>query len=91
MHKLHRNDVSPGNIMPEASRVVRLKAALASGNRRIDPNMVDPETAAILSNLIAIHATGSAACSSKATNGNTAELITAPEELLLKASVRCWS
>ncbi len=46
MHKLHRNDVSPGEYYAEASRVVRLKAALASGNRRIDPNMVDVETAA---------------------------------------------
>jgi len=46
MHKLHRNDVSPREYYAEASRVVRLKAALASGNRRIDPNMVDLETAA---------------------------------------------
>ena len=46
MHKLHRNDVSPREYYAEASRVVRLKAALASGNRRIDPNMVDVETAA---------------------------------------------
>ena len=46
MHKLHRNDVSPREYYSEASRVVRLKAALASGNRRIDPNMVDVETAA---------------------------------------------
>jgi len=46
MHKLHRNDVSPGEYYAEASRVVRLKAAMASGNRRIDPNMVDVETAA---------------------------------------------
>ena len=46
MHKLHRDDVSPGEYYAEASRVVRLKAALASGNRRIDPNMVDVETAA---------------------------------------------
>ena len=30
----------------EASRVIRVKAALASGNRRIDPNVVDAETAA---------------------------------------------
>jgi BatD DUF11 like domain len=46
MHKLHRNDVSAREYYAEASRVVRLKAALASGNRRIDPNMVDVETAA---------------------------------------------
>jgi BatD DUF11 like domain len=46
MHKLHRNDVSPREYYAEASRVVRVKAALASGNRRIDPNMVDLETAA---------------------------------------------
>jgi hypothetical protein len=46
MHKLHRNDVSPREYYAEASRIVRLKAALASGNRRIDPNMVDVETAA---------------------------------------------
>jgi hypothetical protein len=46
MHKLHRNDVPPREYYAEASRVVRVKAALASGNRRIDPNMVDVETAA---------------------------------------------
>jgi oxygen tolerance protein BatD len=46
MHKLHRNDVSPREYYAEASRVVRVKAALASGNRHIDPNMVDVETAA---------------------------------------------
>ena len=46
MHKLHRNDVSPREYYAEASRVVRVKAALASGNRRIDPNLVDLETAA---------------------------------------------
>jgi hypothetical protein len=46
MHKLHRNDISPRQYYAEASRVVRVKAALASGNRRIDPNMVDVETAA---------------------------------------------
>lgn len=45
MHKLHRNDVSPREYYAKASRVVRVKAALASGNRRIDPNMVDVETA----------------------------------------------
>jgi len=46
MHKLHRNDVSPREYYAEASRVVRVKTALASSNRRIDPNMVDVETAA---------------------------------------------
>src|SRR6266516_967048 len=46
MHKLRRNDASPREYYAEASRVVRLKAALASGNRRIDPNIVDVETAA---------------------------------------------
>jgi hypothetical protein len=46
MHKLHRNDVSPREYYAEASRVVRVKAALASGSRRIDPNMVDVDTAA---------------------------------------------
>ncbi len=46
MHKLHRNDVSPREYYAEASRVVRVKAALASGGRRIDPNMVDVDTAA---------------------------------------------
>jgi BatD DUF11 like domain len=46
MHKLRRNDVSPREYYAEASRVVRVKAALASGSRRIDPNMVDAETAA---------------------------------------------
>jgi hypothetical protein len=46
MHKLHRNDVSPREYYAEASRMVRVKAALASGNRRMDPNVVDAETAA---------------------------------------------
>jgi BatD DUF11 like domain len=46
MHKLRRNDVSPREYYAEASRVVRVKAALASGNRGIDPNMVDVDTAA---------------------------------------------
>ncbi len=46
MHKLHRNDVSPREYYAEASRIIRVKAALASGNRHIDPNMVDVETAA---------------------------------------------
>ncbi len=46
MHKLRRDDVSPREYYAEASRVVRLKAALASGTRGIDPNVVDVETAA---------------------------------------------
>ena len=46
MHKLHREDASPREYYAEASRVVRLKAALASRNRSIDPNVVDAETAA---------------------------------------------
>jgi BatD DUF11 like domain len=46
MHKLHRNDASPREYYAEASRVVRVKAALASGSRQIDPNTVDLDTAA---------------------------------------------
>jgi hypothetical protein len=46
MHRLRRDDTSPREYYAEASRVVRLKAALASGNRGIDPNVVDAETAA---------------------------------------------
>jgi hypothetical protein len=46
MHKLRRDDASPREYYAEASRVVRLKAALAAGNRGIDPNAVDAETAA---------------------------------------------
>ena len=46
MRKLHRGDASPREYFAEASRVVRVKAALASGSRRIDPNMVDVDTAA---------------------------------------------
>jgi hypothetical protein len=46
MRKLHRADASPREYYAEASRVVRVKAALASGSRRIDPNTVDAETAA---------------------------------------------
>src|SRR5215813_11526593 len=45
MHKLRRDDASPREYYAEASRVVRLKAALASRNR-VDPNAVDAETAA---------------------------------------------
>ena len=46
MHKLRRDDASPREYYAEASRVVRLKAALASSSRGIDPNSVDAETAA---------------------------------------------
>jgi oxygen tolerance protein BatD len=46
MHKLRRDDASPREYYAEASRVVQLKAALASRNRGIDPNAVDAETAA---------------------------------------------
>ena len=46
MRKLHRNDASPREYYAEASRVVRVKAALASGSRHIDPNAVDVDTAA---------------------------------------------
>ena len=51
MHKLRRDDTSPREYYAEASRVVRLKAALASGDRGIDPNVVDAETAANTFNL----------------------------------------
>jgi len=46
MRKLHRGDASPREYYAEASRVVRVKAALASGSRQIDPNTVDVDTAA---------------------------------------------
>jgi hypothetical protein len=46
MHKLRRHDASPQQYYAEASRVVQLKAALASRNRDVDPNVVDAETAA---------------------------------------------
>src|SRR5215472_8074873 len=46
MHKLRRDEASPQEYYAEASRVVRLKAALASRNRVVDPNAVDAETAA---------------------------------------------
>src|SRR5881398_3553756 len=46
MHNLRRDDASPREYYAEASRVVRLKAALASRNRAVDPNAVDAETAA---------------------------------------------
>ncbi len=46
MHKLRRDDAPPREYYAEASRVVQLKAALASGDRGINPNVVDAETAA---------------------------------------------
>jgi hypothetical protein len=46
MHKLRRDEAAPREYYAEASRVVRLKAALASRNRAVDPNAVDAETAA---------------------------------------------
>jgi hypothetical protein len=46
MHKLRRNDASPREYYTEASRIVRVKAALASSTGGVDPNMVDAETAA---------------------------------------------
>jgi hypothetical protein len=46
MHKLRRNAASPREYYAEASRVVRVKTALASGSGGIDPNVVDAETAA---------------------------------------------
>jgi hypothetical protein len=46
MHKLRRDDASPREYYAEASRVVRLKAALAARERNIDPNAVDAEGAA---------------------------------------------
>jgi BatD DUF11 like domain len=46
MRKLHRGDASPREYYAEASRVVRVKTALASRSRQIDPNMVDVDTAA---------------------------------------------
>jgi hypothetical protein len=46
MHKLRRDEASSREYYAEASRVVRLKAALASRNRSVDPNAVDAETAA---------------------------------------------
>src|SRR6266581_3259382 len=46
MHNLRRKDASPREYYAEASRVVRVKTALASASRGIDPNIVDAETAA---------------------------------------------
>jgi hypothetical protein len=46
MHKLRRNAASPREYYAEASRVVRVKTALASGGGGVDPNVVDAQTAA---------------------------------------------
>jgi len=46
IHNLRRKDASPREYYAEASRVVRVKTALASAGRGIDPNIVDAETAA---------------------------------------------
>src|SRR5207247_8846121 len=46
MRKLHRAAASPREYYAEARRGVRVEAALASGNRQVDPNTVDAETAA---------------------------------------------
>jgi hypothetical protein len=46
MHNLRRKDATPREYYAEASRVVRVKTALASAGHRIDPNIVDVETAA---------------------------------------------
>jgi hypothetical protein len=46
MHKLRREDASPQEYYAEASRVIKLKAALVSPSRGIDPNAVDAESAA---------------------------------------------
>src|SRR5438067_11574247 len=46
MHNLRRKDASPREYYAEASRVIRVKTALASAGRGIDPNIVDAETAA---------------------------------------------
>src|SRR5256886_44672 len=46
MHKLRRKGATPQEYYAEASRVVQVKAALASGSREVQPNMVDAETAA---------------------------------------------
>ena len=44
--KLRQTRVSPQEYYAEASRMVRIKTALASGGKRINPNSVDVETAA---------------------------------------------
>jgi hypothetical protein len=46
MRKLRRGDASPQEYYAEASRMVRVKAALASHSSGIDPNSIDLETAA---------------------------------------------
>jgi len=46
MHKLRRKNATPQEYYAEASRVVQVKAALASGSPEVEPNMVDAETAA---------------------------------------------
>jgi BatD DUF11 like domain len=46
MHKLRHDAASPREYYAEASRIVRVKTALASGGGGIDPNLVDAETAA---------------------------------------------
>jgi hypothetical protein len=46
MHKLRRGAATPREYYAEASRIVRVKTALASGGSEIDPNSVDAETAA---------------------------------------------
>jgi hypothetical protein len=51
MHNLRRKDAPPREYYAEASRVVRVKTALASASRGIDPNIVDAETAADTFNL----------------------------------------
>ena len=43
--KLRRADDPPDQYFAEALRVVQLKTALASGSRRVEPNIVDAETA----------------------------------------------
>ena len=60
MHNLHRSDSSPREYYAGASRMVRLKTALASGGRPIDPNVVDVETAAVTFQLASIRTSASA-------------------------------
>jgi hypothetical protein len=43
--KLRRADDPPDQYFAEALRVVQLKTALAAGSRRVEPNIVDAETA----------------------------------------------
>ena len=91
MHKLRRDDASPREYYAEASRVVRLKAALASRSRGIDPNSVDAETAAETFKLDTDSRDGFAVYSSKTTSGNTAERTTAREASRRKTGAMCWS